>query len=86
MDLIIFFINFLFAVYYLLILARVLLTFIPHNRYNLLLKPIYGLTDPVLIPIRQGLPPIWMGYDVAPFIVILVMAIFQRLLLYILGG
>jgi len=64
----------------------VILPFIPHNRYHPLVRPVYDLTDPVLIPIRQGLPPTRIGFDVSPFIVILLLSLIQRLLLYTLGG
>jgi len=64
----------------------VILPFVPHNRYNPLVRPIYDLTDPILIPIRQGLPPMRIGFDVSPFIVILLLSLLQRLVLYVLGG
>ncbi|MFA4967705.1 MAG: YggT family protein [Candidatus Margulisiibacteriota bacterium] len=86
MDLAIFAINFVFAFYYILVLVRILLPFVPHNRQHPLIKPIFDLTDPILTPIRQGLPPMKFGYDVAPFIVILMLAILQRLVLYVIGG
>jgi YggT family protein len=85
-DLIVFAINFAFAVYYILILIRILLPFVPHNRMHPLIKPVFDLTDPVLMPIRMGLPPEKFGYDVAPFIIIFMLALLQRIVLYVLGG
>jgi len=85
-DLIIYLINFVFIAYYLLLLARVFLPFIPHNRYNPWVRPVYDLTDPVLVPIRQGLPPTRIGIDAAPFLVILVLYLLQRIIWYLLGG
>jgi YggT family protein len=67
-------------------MIRVFLPFVPHNPQHPLVKPVFDLTDPVLIPIRQGLPPMKFGYDVAPFIIILVLALLQRLIMYFLGG
>lgn len=86
MGLIVYIINFLFAVYYLLILARVVLPFVPHQRHHPLIKPVYDLTDPVLVPVRQGLPPGRIGFDASPFIVILLLALLQRIILYLIGG
>ncbi|HTY12722.1 MAG TPA: YggT family protein [Candidatus Omnitrophota bacterium] len=86
MDLICFLINICFAAYYLLIVLRALLPFIPHNRQAIFIKQVYDLTEPVLLPVRQGLPPSVFGYDVSPFLIILFLAIVQRLILYILGG
>jgi uncharacterized protein YggT (Ycf19 family) len=51
-----------------------------------LIKPVFDLTDPVLMPIRMGLPPEKFGYDVAPFIIIFMLALLQRIVLYVLGG
>ncbi|KAF0133898.1 MAG: hypothetical protein FD145_1010 [Candidatus Saganbacteria bacterium] len=67
-----------------LILIRAMLPFVPHNREHL--KLIYEITDLVMIPIRQGLPPNKLGFDASPFILIFVFAIIQRLIIYLLGG
>ncbi len=86
MDLIYFLINILFGMYYLLIAMRAVLPFIPHNRQSLYIKPVYDLTEPLLLPVRQGLPPAVFGYDVSPFLIILFLALVHRLILYFLGG
>jgi YggT family protein len=85
-DLIVSILNLLFNVYYILILVRSLLPFVPHNRYHPLVSPVYGLTEPLLLPIRQGMPPMQVGFDVSPFIVILLLSLAQRLMNYYFGG
>lgn len=86
MDLIIFLINLVFTVGYLILAVRVLLPWVPHNRDNPAVRAIYQITDPVLNPLRQGLPPLRIGFDVSPFILLLFLYILQRLILYMLGG
>ena len=83
---IVFVINCLFSVYYLLILIRILLPFIPHNRDYFLIRPIFAATEPLLLPIRLGLPPTVFGYDVSPFMVILLLVIVQKMIIYLIGG
>ena len=70
MDFIVFIINFLFTVYYLLLALRAILPWLPHDRRSPLFSPIYALTDPVLAPIQLGLPPQRIGMDVSPFVAI----------------
>ena len=85
MDFIIFVINFLFSIFYILLALRAVLPWIPHNRMNPLLRPIYFLTEPVLSVIRAGLPPLRMGMDVSPFIVIILLWIVHQLILRVIS-
>jgi len=78
-------INFLFIIYYFLLLARIFLPFIPHNRFHPALKPVYMITDPILVPLRQALPPLRIGFDAAPFIALLLVWILQKVIMMILG-
>lgn len=86
MDYVISTINVLFSVYYFFMVLRAILPWIPHNREHVLLKPIYQLTDPVLGPIRMGLPPLKVGMDVSPFIVIILLWLVQQIIVHSLGG
>lgn len=64
----------------LLILARVLLSWIPMARENRLVQFIYEVTEPILAPIRRLLPSLG-GLDLSPFIALLLVEIAQRVLL-----
>jgi len=86
MDFVIFAVNFLFSIYYILLGLRAVLPWIPHNRMNPLLSPVYRFTDPYLNPIRAGLPPFRIGIDVSPFIGIFLLWLVQRIILYLIGG
>ncbi|MFA4906447.1 MAG: YggT family protein [Candidatus Margulisiibacteriota bacterium] len=79
-------INVLFSVYYFIMVLRAILPWIPHNREHALIKPIYRLTDPVLAPIRMGLPPPKVGMDVSPFIAIILLWLVQQIIVHSLGG
>ncbi|MDD5382578.1 MAG: YggT family protein [Candidatus Margulisbacteria bacterium] len=86
MDFLIFVINFLFSAYYLLLVIRAILPWFPHNRLNAVARPVYLLTEPVLSVIRLGLPPLRIGMDVSPFIVIVLLWVVQRVIVGLLAG
>lgn len=78
------FINIIFNIYYILILIRAFLPFIPHNRFHPVLKPVYDLTEPMLEVIRKGLPPAKIGIDASPFIALVLIWLLQQLILSVL--
>ena len=60
----------------LLILARVILSFLPQYRESQIGVLVYGLTDPVLRPIQNVIPPLGM-IDISPFIAIILLQVLQ---------
>ncbi len=63
------------------VLARVILTWLPNiSRTNTLVEFIYQLTDPVLTPIRQALPA--MGaVDLSPLVLLIGLHLVRSLLM-----
>lgn len=65
------------SIFQLLLLARALLSFFPQLAYSSnqtvrdILRLIYNLTEPVLAPVRQFVPPS-NGVDFSPLIVLIV--------------
>lgn len=47
---------------------------------------IFGVTEPVLAPIRRALPGGGMGLDFSPFIAIIVINLLQDVLLLVISG
>lgn len=78
-------INLAFSAYYVLLVARAILPWLPHDRAQSLIKAVYQLTDPVLDPIRIALPPLKIGYDVSPFLALIFCWLLQRLMILLLG-
>lgn len=77
-------VNSLFVVYRYLLLARVLMSWIPNlDPTHPVVKFLYGITEPVLQPIRNILPEGTM-IDFSPIIVFLLLPIVQRLVLELL--
>jgi YggT family protein len=84
MDFVIFVINFLFSAAYILLALRAVILWIPLNKMNPLVRIIYLLTEPFLSIIRMGLPPLRIGMDVSPFVMIILLWILQRVILKLL--
>lgn len=79
------FIQLAFKVAYVLIIIRIFLPYLPHNRYHPIIKPAYDVTEPLLSIIRKGLPPARIGVDASPFIAIVLLYLLQQVLLKILS-
>jgi len=70
----------LLTLYSLVLLIRVFITWFPNvDRYNPIVKFMFDITEPVLIPIRRVLPPM-QGIDFSPLIVFVIINLIQRFL------
>jgi len=76
-------INFLFSAYYLVLLARVIISWVRPDPYNPLVKLIYQLTEPVLGPIRRVLPPL-AGLDFSPLVAYFALEFLHRFVIKLL--
>ncbi|ACA59919.1 YggT family protein [Candidatus Desulforudis audaxviator] len=76
-------INTAFSVYTLLIISRILLSWIPHNPYNPVVRFIYDLTDPYLNIFRRVIPPLGM-IDISPIVAILVLSLIRLVIITLL--
>lgn len=71
---------YLLVFFQLILLARVLMTWLPNlDRSNPLIRFVFNVTEPVLQPIRNVLPQN-MGLDFSPLIVFLVISLLMRFL------
>ena len=70
----------LFEVINIILIIRIILSWIPHNRYHPLIKIIYDVTEPILKPFRNMINPI-QGIDISPIIVFVLLNFFKNLFL-----
>jgi len=82
-----------FLVYIILIIIRVLLTWIPRMPYNRTLRAVVGfieeVTDPYLNVFRRFLPPVGGGafaLDLSPIIAIILLFIARALIVGLIAG
>ncbi|MEI7942639.1 MAG: YggT family protein [Candidatus Riflemargulisbacteria bacterium] len=76
-------ISLVFEVYKVLLIIRILLSWIPHNHYHYLVEKLYELTDPYLNLFRS-LNLNFGGIDLSPIVAFFVLSFVQKLLLQIL--
>jgi len=85
----------LIDIYSLVIVVRAIISWVQPNPYNPIVRALYRLTEPVLYPIRRMLSRSIgnrmsfrsmgsMGIDFSPFVAIILLLIFRRVLLGIL--
>jgi YggT family protein len=70
----------LIDLYSLVVLVAVILSWIPMDRRHPLVTITKALTDPVLVPIRNVVPPI-AGLDLSPMVLLIALQIVKDLLL-----
>lgn len=76
-------INLLFDLINFFLIARIILSWFPHNRYYPIIKIIYNFTDPLLSPFKNMINPIG-GIDLSPIIVFFLLRIVRDYLILFL--
>jgi YggT family protein len=79
------FIDFVFTLLNLAILARVLLSWVRVSPYHPAVEFLYRITEPILAPLRRVIPPVGM-VDISPVIALLLLQIVQQVLVAIIRG
>ncbi len=73
-------INAIFTIFYLFVLAHIILSWVRPNPYHPVWGPIIrvvnGVMDPIMNPVRRILPPLG-GLDFSPMIVLLLARLIQ---------
>lgn len=67
----------LIGLYEIVLIVRIVLTWIPHNPYHPAVTFLYKITEPVLEPVRRVIPSIG-GIDVSPIVVFIVLHLIKR--------
>ncbi|MFQ5401638.1 MAG: YggT family protein [Anaerolineae bacterium] len=77
-------IDLIFNIFYFLILARIIFSFIRvspyHPTWGPILRFVYDTTEPVLAPFRRILPPMG-GLDFSPMIALIVASFVRQILI-----
>jgi YggT family protein len=70
----------LIDLYSIVILADVIMSWIPVDRRNPIAAALRSLTEPLLAPIRRALPPM-AGLDLSPMVLLIALQFVKRVLL-----
>jgi YggT family protein len=69
----------LIDLYAFVVLAAIVISWVPVNRRNPLVMMVFRLTEPALAPIRGALP-FMGGLDLSPMVLLLLLQLLKRLL------
>ena len=69
--------HYLFEALNLILIIRIVLSWIPHNRYHPIINFIYQVTEPLLKPFRNMINPI-QGIDISPIIVFILLRLLRN--------
>lgn len=75
--------NGLFNVLYVILLARIIVSWFPARPGSILIdiyEVLYAITEPFLAPLRRIIPPMGM-LDLSPLVLLLLLRLFRSLLL-----
>lgn len=72
-------VNIVFQLYILLLLARILISWVNLDPYHPVVRFLYSVTEPVLAPVRRVLPPAGM-FDLSPMVVMILAIILRQFL------
>lgn len=79
------FIGLAFNFYWYLMMARILMSWIPHDRTHPIVQFIYSSTDLIFEPFRRIIPPFGM-IDISPIFAFMALRFAQRLIMSLLAG
>lgn len=74
------FINIAFEVYFIILLIRVVLSWVRMSPYSKFYQFIFNMTEPLLAPIRKRTVSPNMPVDFSPMILMLVLIVVERLI------
>ena len=77
-------INNLFNFLQILIMIRVILSWISYNSYNGFIKILFHITDVVLDPIREVIPSQMGGVDFSPMVAFIILGFLKNFLLSVI--
>ena len=74
-------IDMVFNILQIIIIVRVVLSWISHNSSNQFIRIIYQVSAPILKPIREILPITGMGFDLSPIVAFFLLGLLKKILL-----
>mgnify|MGYP001179669879 FL=1 len=78
-------INMVCQIYFYIVVARALLSWVNPDAYNPIVRFLHNVTDPVLDRIRRILPFNLGGIDISPIVLLFGLEVVRQLLLQLLG-
>ena len=73
-------IEFIFQVLYFALFLRVILSWLPHHEDQPIISIIYKITDPLLKPFQDLIPPWRLGIDISPILAGIALALVKEII------
>lgn len=73
-----------FQLIYFALLARVILSWIPHNPYHPIIQTLMNITEPILRPFQNLVPAHKIGLDISPILAFLALGVLRKLVFQLL--
>jgi len=74
-----------YSIVFYAIIVRVVASWLGYFQYTKWLRPVYAITDWIILPMRRIIPPMGM-IDLSPFAALIALMLLRKLLLWPLGG
>ncbi len=68
-----------------LVIIRCILSFVPHNPYQSIIRFIYEVTEPIMAPFRRIVPPLG-ALDISPIVVVIALELLRWALIHTLSA
>jgi len=78
-------VDIFFNLVLLLILARIILSWLPQFRDHQIAQIVFGITEPILGPFQRIIPPMGM-IDISPMVAIIALSILQYILKFLIAS
>jgi len=77
-------VNTVFQIYFYIVIARALISWVNPDPYNPIVRILHNLTDPALDRIRRVLPLQFSAFDLSPMVLLLGIEVARQLLVGLL--
>ena len=69
--------------YEIVLIVRIILSWVPHDRHHPAVQLLYRITEPILGPARRIIPPLGGTLDISPILVFVALEMLKR---FFMGG
>ena len=76
--------DILFQGLYFALMARVLLSWVPHDPHHVLIQKLYQITDPMIRPFQEIIPSHKFGIDVSPILAFFALGFIKKIVFQLL--
>lgn len=79
------FVDLIFEFLWVILMVRIILSFIQHDPYHPVIRVVYDISEPILAPFRRLMPDVG-GIDFSPIVAFLALELVRRLVLGLLSA